>query len=372
MDYKRTRVILSEGSPRAEVEGSHPAGLLRPSGLQHDNYMLVNLNHILHKARKGGYAVPAFNINNLEICQAVIDAAEALKSPVILQTSEGALEYAGMEYLAAIARVAAKSAAVPVVFHLDHGKNEKLVREAIRSGFYTSVMFDGSLLPFKQNVTHTRAIVKLAHARKMTVEAELGPIAGAEDLVDVKKREAFFTDPTQAEQFVKETGCDELAISIGTAHGAYKLSPPFKGSLTGRASAGPGGVGGGSAIKLDLKRLAEIGERVHIPLVLHGASGISKKWLNRLHAQCAKLGDCDRLAGAQGIPLAEEKNAIKLGIAKINIDSDLRIAFTTGVREVLLTNTHEFDPRKILGPARALMTELAKEKIRAFGCVGKA
>ncbi|MBI4098586.1 MAG: class II fructose-bisphosphate aldolase [Candidatus Magasanikbacteria bacterium] len=314
--------------------------------------MLVNLNVILQKARKGGYAVPAFNINNLEICQAVIDAAEALKSPVVLQTSEGALEYAGMEYLAAIAHVAAKNTPVPVVFHLDHGKNEKLVREAIHSGFYTSVMFDGSLLPFKQNVARTRAIVKLAHARKMTVEAELGPIAGVEDLVSVKEREAFFTDPAQAEQFVKETGCDALAISIGTAHGAYKS----------RAE-GP--------IKLDLKRLKEISARVKIPLVLHGASGISKKWLDRLHAQCAKLGDCDRLAGAHGIPLAEEKKAIKLGIAKINIDSDLRIAFTAGVRETLLSNTHEFDPRKILGPARARMTELVKEKIYAFGSHGR-
>lgn len=314
--------------------------------------MLTNLNTILPRARKGGYAVPAFNINNLEICQAVIDAAEALKSPVILQTSEGAIEYAGMEYLAVIAHVAAKNTRVPVVFHLDHGKNEKLVREAIHSGFYTSVMFDGSLLPFKQNVAHTRAIVKLAHACKMSVEAELGPIGGVEDLVSVKEREAFFTDPAQAEIFVKETDCDALAISIGTAHGAYKSR-----------AAGP--------IKLDLKRLKEISERVNIPLVLHGASGISKKWLNRLHAGCAKLGDCDRLAGAHGIPLAEEKKAIKLGIAKINIDSDLRIAFTTGVREILLSNTHEFDPRKILGPARTLMTELAKEKIRAFESVGK-
>lgn len=310
--------------------------------------MLVNLNSILPRARKNGYAVPAFNINNMEICQAVIDAAEELKSPVILQTSEGAIEYAGMEYLTAIAYVAAKNAPVPVVFHLDHGKNEKLVREAIGSGFYTSVMFDGSLLPFKQNVAHTRAIVKLAHARKMSVEAELGPIAGTEDTVSVRERETFFTDPAQAEIFVKETGCDALAVSIGTAHGAYK-----------------------GAAKLDLKRLAEIGKRVHIPLVLHGASSIGKKWIDRLHKQCTKLGDCDRLAGAHGIPLAEEKKAIKLGIAKINIDSDLRIAFTAGVRETILNNHNVFDPRKILGPARAAMTELAKEKIRAFGSVGK-
>lgn len=322
--------------------------------------MLTALNSILPKARRGGYAVPAFNINNLEICQAVIDAAEALKSPVILQTSEGAIGYAGMEYLAAIARVAAKNASVPVVFHLDHGKNEKLVREAIHSGFYTSVMFDGSLLPFKQNVAHTRAIVKLAHARKMSVEAELGPIAGTEDLVSVREREAFFTDPAQAEIFVKETGCDALAVSIGTAHGAYKSSPPLQ-----------GGAGGGSKSKLDLKRLAEIGKRVHIPLVLHGASSIGKKWINRLHKQCAKLGDCDRLVGAEGISLVEEKKAIKLGVAKINIDSDLRIAFTAGVRETILTNHSVFDPRKILGPARAAMTELVKEKIRAFGSVGK-
>ncbi len=315
--------------------------------------MLVNLNSVLKKARKGGYAVGAFNINNLEIAQAIIDGAEQLNAPVILQTSEGALEYAGMDYLAAIAHVAAQGSSVPVVFHLDHGKNELLVKTAIKSGLYTSVMFDGSSHSLKENIKKTKQIVKLAHARKITVEAELGAIAGVEDLVNVKEKDAFFTDPQQAERFVKETKCDALAVSIGTAHGAFKKKA--KGD-----------------IKLDLKRLEEISKRVSVPLVLHGASGIDDKWLKRLHKQCSILGDCKRLAGAKGVPMSEEKKAIKHGVAKINIDSDLRIAFTASVRETLISDKTVFDPRKILGPARDLITQVVKEKIKAFGSAGKA
>lgn len=315
--------------------------------------MLTNLNTILPKAQKGGYAVGAFNINNLEIAQGIIDAAEELGSPVILQTSEGALEYAGMDYLSAIAHVAAQGANVPVVIHLDHGKNEALVKTAIKSGLYTSVMYDGSSNPFKENIKKTKQMVKLAHGRKISVEAELGAIAGVEDLVNVKQKDAFFTDPKQAEIFVKETKCDALAISIGTAHGAFK-----------KKAAGD--------ITLDLKRLKEISQRVSVPLVLHGASGIAEKWLNRLHKKCSILGDCSRLAGAKGVPISEEKRAIKLGVAKINIDSDLRIAFTASVRETIINDKQVFDPRKILGPARELVSDVVKEKIKAFGSAGKA
>mgnify|MGYP002725631777 CR=1 FL=1 len=315
--------------------------------------MLTNLNSVLKKARKGGYAVGAFNINNLEIAQAIIDAAESLKAPVILQTSEGALNYAGMDYLAAIAHVAAHGASIPVVFHLDHGKNEVLVKTAIKSGFYTSVMYDGSAHNFKENIKKTKHMVKLAHTRKITVEAELGAIAGVEDLVKVKDRDAFFTNPAQAEIFVKETKCDALAISIGTAHGAFKKKA--KGD-----------------IKLDLKRLEQISKRVSVPLVLHGASGIDDKWIKRLHKQCSILGDCKRLAGAKGVPMSEEKKAIKKGVAKINIDSDLRIAFTASVRETIINDKEVFDPRKIMGPARDLVSQVVKEKIKAFGSAGKA
>jgi len=329
--------------------------------------MLVNLNKILPKARKNGYAVGAFNINNLEICQAIIDAAEELNSPVVLQTSEGALKYAGMDYLAAIAHVAARGASVPVVFHLDHGKDETLVKTVIKSGLYTSVMYDGSSLPFKENLKRTKKIVKLAHARKMSVEAELGAIAGVEDLVSVKQKDAFFTDPKQAELFVKKTKCDALAISIGTAHGAFKKTPRQVHPERSRRTQGLKGD-----IKLDIKRLEQIAERVSVPLVLHGASGVDEKWLKKLHKKCFILGDCQRLSGAKGVPLAEKKKAIKHGVAKINIDTDLRIAFTAAVRETLLNDDEIFDPRKILGPARELMTHVVKEKMRAFGCAGKA
>lgn len=313
--------------------------------------MLANLNDILPKARRGKYAIGAFNINNLEIAQAIIDAAVEMKSPVILQTSQGALEYAGMDYLAMIAHTAAESSPIPVVFHLDHGKNYDLVMTAIQSGLYTSVMYDGSHLPFDENIKQTKKVVTAAHKKGMSVEAELGRIFGQEDNISVSAKEIAYTDPKQAKEFVEKTGIDALAISIGTAHGANKF--------TGKP-------------KLDIQRLAEIKKKVKIPLVLHGASSVDKKMLKRMHHNCEKMGDCSRLAHAQGVPMAQEKKAILNGICKINVDTDLRIAFTVGVRETLLKNPHVFDPRKIIGPARDLMTKTVKEKIKAFGSANKA
>lgn len=306
--------------------------------------MLASLSSVLQKAQRGGYAVGAFNINNLETLQAVMEAAESETSPVIISTSEGAIDYAGMEELAALVHLAAKKSKRPVVFHLDHGKNEDLVLRAIKSGFYTSVMFDGSSLPYKENVAKTKKIVALAHKKHISVEAELGAIAGIEDFVSVEDRDAHFTDPTQAQDFIKQTQCDALAIAIGTSHGAYKFSGDSK---------------------LDFKRLEQIKKVVSIPLVLHGASGIP----TNIKKVCLAYG-C-KIEKAKGIADAHIKRAVALGINKVNIDSDLRIAFDAGIRKFLTEHPEVIDPRKILAPAKELITKVVQQKMRMLGCAGK-
>lgn len=305
--------------------------------------MLVTLKQVLAKADRGGYAVPAFNINNLEITQAVMDAAVKLKSPVILQTSEGAIEYAGMEYLKALVYVAAK-ANVPVVFHLDHGKDLKIIKQAIESG-YTSVMIDASSKPFVENVALTKKVVGWARKKGVSVEAELGAISGVEDLVSVSEKQAFFTDPIDAAKFAKATGCDALAISIGTAHGAFKSK---------------------GKVELDIARLKKIDAVVKIPLVLHGASGVPKQLMELANKYGAELG------GTEGVPDNQIKLAIKNGVRKINTDTDLRLAFAAGVREILAEDKKVFDPRKILGPAKKLIQESAEGRIKLFGSRNKA
>ncbi len=305
--------------------------------------MLTSSASLLKKARAGKYAIPALNINDLEMLKSVIQAAVLERSPIIVQTSEGAIEYAGMDYLLAMVSVAAKSK-IPVVMHLDHGKNLKTIKQAIDSG-YTSVMFDGSALPYLENVRNTKQVVKWAKAKRVSVEAELGSIKGIEDLVNVHERDAVLTNPEQAVQFVKETGCDALAVAIGTAHGAYK----FKGIT-----------------HLDLERLKEISKRIKLPLVLHGASGVMENVVELAEKYGAKLGE------ARGVLDEDIKKAIPLGIAKINIDTDLRLAFTAGVREALHDLPTVIDPRKLLEPASLLMTEVARYKIRLFGSHGKA
>lgn len=309
--------------------------------------MLVSSKPMLEKARRGKYAVPAFNINNLEILQAVVDAAVAEKSPVIIQTSEGAIQYAGMEYLGMMVRVAGKLNRIPIAFHLDHGKNYALVKKAINSGFYTSVMYDGSSRPFAENVRKTRELVRLAHSKRpsIQVEAELGAIPGKEDLVNVSERDAFFTDPEEAVVFVQKTGCDSLAISIGTAHGAFK----FK-----------------SDPHLDFDRLRDIKKRIKIPLVLHGASEVDQRLVKIANSFGAKLG------GVKGVSNRLLSHAVKLGINKVNIDTDLRIAFDAGVRKFLKEKPSVFDPRKILAPAKEFITREARDKMRLLGSSGKA
>ncbi|MCX6780987.1 MAG: class II fructose-bisphosphate aldolase family protein [Candidatus Magasanikbacteria bacterium] len=311
--------------------------------------MLVNLNKVLPRARAHKYAVGAFNINNLEIAQGVVAAAAKLGAPVIIQTSEGALEYAGMEYLAAIVHIAAEThKKLPIVFHLDHGKEESLVERTIKSGWYTSVMIDASRYDFKKNIKVTRRIVELAHARGMSVEAELGPIMGQEDLVNVSQKEAAFTDSEEVKRFVAETKCDALAVSIGTAHGAVKY------------------VAGEQPV-LDLKRLKEIAAITKISLVLHGASSVPHALITELHQSCSRMGDCGRVHDAIGVPEAQIKKAIALGISKVNVDTDIRIAFTSAVREKLLTDSSFIDPRKLLGPARDAVQQLIEKKIKLFG-----
>lgn len=304
---------------------------------------MTTLKQVLAKAERGGYAVPAFNINNMEICQAVMAAAVKLKSPVILQTSEGAIEYAGMDYLKALVYEAAK-AKVPVVFHLDHGKDLKIIKKAIGFG-YTSVMIDASLFPFRENIATTKKVVGWAKAKAVSVEAELGAIKGIEDLVSVSEKQAFFTNPEEAARFVKETGCDALAVSIGTAHGAFKSK---------------------NKVELDIARLAKINAAVGVPLVLHGASGVPKKLVDILR----KYGG--ELSGAEGVPDGQIKLAVKNGIRKINTDTDLRLAFAAGARQVLAEDKKTFDPRKIMAPVRQYMQEAAENRIKLFGSQNKA
>ncbi len=311
--------------------------------------MLTTLKKILAGAEKGRYAVGAFNVNNLEIVQAVIETAVEMKSPVILQTSEGAIEYAGMDFLIAMIRVAAK-APVPVVMHLDHGKDLMLIKKAIAAG-YTSVMFDGSLLPFTKNVAATKKVVAWAQAKGASVEAEIGAIKGVEDLVSVSEKEAFYTNPEEAARFAKVTRCDALAISIGTAHGAHKSK---------------------TTPQLDIARLKKIDALVKVPLVLHGASGISPELVAKTKNYCNELEDCNRLEGANGIPDAQITSAIKAGIRKINIDSDLRIAFTAGLRETIVSDHTTIDPRKLLSLSKKLTKEVVRHKMELFGSAGRA
>lgn len=283
--------------------------------------MLVSGKDILLHAQKNNYAVGAFNVNNMEIVQAIADAAEELQAPVIMQASQGGIKYAGIEYVAALGKKAAELVSAPVTLHLDHGTDFDQVMLCLRHGF-SSVMIDGSRFPLEENIAFTKRVVEIAHPLGVSVEAELGKIGGTEDHIVVDERDATFTDPDEAKRFVEETGVDSLAIAVGTAHGVYKGEP-----------------------KIDFDRIKAIRSKVDVPLVLHGSSGV---------------------------PYEALEKAISLGICKINIDTDLRISFTDGVREVLENNPNEIDPRKILGPAREKMTETIKEKIKVFGSQGKA
>jgi len=281
----------------------------------------VTNNELLSKAKEQGYAVGAFNTNNLEITLSIAEAAASERSPVILAVSPGAMEYAGVAYLAAIARVASESVDVPMSLHLDHGTSMEHVESALDHGF-SSVMIDGSKLPFEENVGLTRKAVKLARGKGASIEGELGRLVGSEDAVSVSEREASMTDPDQAAEFVERTGVDALAVAIGNAHGWYKGRPD-----------------------LDFGRLRAIKSKVGTFLVLHGASGIPD--------------DMIREAGS-------------IGVDKINIDTEVRDAFRQAVAGFVAANPEVIDPRKILMPSREAMREVVARKMRLFGCAGKA
>ena len=306
--------------------------------------MLVSPHRLLKNASKAHYAIGAFNVSNLELLQGILRGAEAEHAPVILQTSQGAIGYAGMRTLALMIRAGAEAAKIPVALHLDHGTNIPLVKEAIQSGWYTSVMVDASLKSFRENIKTTKAVGDLAHARGIFVEAELGPIPGAEDTVNVKDREAYFTDPKRVREFVEETKCDALAVSVGTRHGMYKFE---------------------ERVALDFKRLAAIRQAANVPLVLHGASGVPAALVEKAKKYGAKL------EGARGVSDAQIEKAVAHGIAKVNIDSDLRLAFTSAVDEYMTKHPANMDPRAYLGAGRDAVTHLVRQKIRLLGSSGK-
>lgn len=283
--------------------------------------MLVTTKELLEHAQQNKYAVGAFNVNNMEIVQAIIEAAEETQSPVILQASQGGLKYAGVEYIAGLGKIAAQNASVPVAIHLDHGTDFEQIMQCIRHGF-TSVMIDASKYPLDENIAMTKKVIEVAHSVGVSVEAELGKIGGTEDDITVSDRDATFTDPEEAKRFVEETGVDSLAIAIGTAHGPYKGEP-----------------------KLDFDRLETIRKTIDTCIVLHGSSGVPEEALRK---------------------------AISMGVSKINIDTDVRMAFAKGVKALLDEKPSEYDPRKILGPAKEEMKRAIKEKMEIFGSVGKA
>ncbi|MTI79667.1 MAG: class II fructose-1,6-bisphosphate aldolase [Firmicutes bacterium] len=280
----------------------------------------ASLKQLLERAASDGYAVGAFNMHTLESMQAIVAAAESQRAPLILQINESSIKYAGARYLAALARVAADLTDIPVAIHLDHGRDFNVIVQCIRHGF-TSVMIDASKLPLADNISEVREIVKIAHAAGVDVEAELGRVGGTEDDISVSEQEAGLTDPNEAQEFVAETGVDALAVAIGTAHGVYRGEP-----------------------KLNYSLLSELRQRLEVPLVLHGGSGV---------------------------PDQSIKKCIELGISKINISTELKIPFAAKLRDTLAAAPNEFDPRKILGPTRDAVSEVVINKIKLLGCGGQ-
>lgn len=305
---------------------------------------LEYLSRMYERATRENYAIGQFNVSNLEFVQAAVGAAVELNAPVILATSSSAIKYAGIETLVAMVRSVADRAPVPVALHLDHGEDLAQAELCMKHG-YTSVMIDASHAPLEENIRISREVVQRARLMGVTVEAELGRLGGIEDHVKVSEREAFLTDPDDAARFVRESGCDALAVAVGTSHGAYK----FKGRPV-----------------IDFERISAIKRRVGIALVLHGASSVDP----------ASVADINRYGGhledAHGLDEPSYREAILRGINKVNIDTDLRLKWTAVLRRLLAEKPGEFDPRKLLGPARDAVREVIKEKIRLLGSAGKA
>ncbi|HHX03766.1 MAG TPA: class II fructose-1,6-bisphosphate aldolase [Tissierellia bacterium] len=299
---------------------------------------LVTTKQMFADAYDGGYAIGAFNVNNMEIIQGIVEAAREERAPLILQVSAGARKYANSTYLKKLVEAALIDAPeLPIALHLDHGDTFELCQSVIEDGF-TSVMIDGSHLSFEENIKLTKQVVDFAHERGVTVEAELGRLAGIEDAVNVEEEDATFTDPDQAVEFVECTGVDSLAIAIGTSHGAYK----FKGEP-----------------RLDIERLKKINSLLPgFPLVLHGASSVIPEFVAMNNEYGGKI------PGAKGVPEELIREATRHGVCKVNIDSDLRLAMTGVIRREFANNPSNFDPRVYLGPARTAIKEMVRHKIR--------
>ena len=298
---------------------------------------LVSLRQLLDHAAENGYGIPAFNVNNLEQVQAIMAAASSVGAPVIMQASAGARKYANHIYLMKLVEAAIEDTGLPICLHLDHGEDFDICKACVDGGF-TSVMIDGSKHPFEKNIELTKRVVEYAHNKGVVVEAELGRLAGVEDAVKVNTKDATYTDPDQAVEFVERTGVDSLAIAIGTSHGAYK----FKGNP-----------------ELDFARLEKITKLLPgFPLVLHGASTVIPSFVE----ECNKYGG--KLDGAQGVPEDMLLKAGTFGVCKINIDTDLRLAMTASIRKHLATNPADFDPRQYLKPAREAIKQMVAHKMR--------
>ena len=307
---------------------------------------LVNSKALFEKAYKEGYAVGGFNVNNMELLQAIVEAGNEEKSPLILQVSSGARKYANPVYLVKLVEAAVATTNVPIVLHLDHGDSFEMCKSCVDDGF-TSVMIDASKLPFDKNVEITKQVVEYAHSKGVVVEAELGKLAGVEDDVNVAAKDAIYTNPEEVAEFVQRTGVDSLAIAIGTSHGAFK----FKGDP-----------------KLDFDRLHRIEKMIPgFPIVLHGASSVPQEFVEKCNAFGGKM------PGAKGVPEDMLREAARSAVCKINIDTDLRLVLTATIREVFATAPGEFDPRKYLGPGRSAVKELVRHKIKdVLGSAGKA
>ena len=309
---------------------------------------LVTTKEMFKKAYDGGYAIGAFNVNNMEIVQGITEAASELKAPVILQVSAGARKYAKHAYLVKLVEAAVQDTDLPIALHLDHGADFEICKSCIDGGF-TSVMIDGSARSFADNIAETKKVVEYAHERGVVVEAELGKLAGIEDDVNVTADDAQFTNPAEVEEFVTKTGVDSLAIAIGTSHGAYKFKP-----------------GQNPQLRFDI--LEEVSRRLPgFPIVLHGASSVPQDLGKVINQYGGAMPD------AIGIPEEMLRKAAAMAVCKINIDSDVRVAMTAAIRKYMAENPSHFDPRQYLTPARAAVKEMVAHKIKdVLGCAGKA
>ena len=319
---------------------------------------LVTSTEMFRKAYEGGYAIGAFNVNNMEIIQGITEAAKEVNAPVILQVSKGARAYANRTYLVKLVEAAEIETGLPICLHLDHGDSFETCKSCIDDGF-TSVMIDASSKPFEENIAITKQVVEYAHAHGVVVEAELGTLAGVEDEVKVSAEDSSYTRPEDVQEFVERTGCDSLAIAIGTSHGAYKFTPE-------QCTRNEKGILVPPPLRFDI--LEEVSKRLPgFPIVLHGSSSVPQEYVKMINDNGGAMPD------AVGIPEEQLREAAKMAVCKINIDSDLRLAMTGTIRQFMAEHPEKFDPREYLKPARANIKELVKHKIvDVLGCDNKA